>query len=248
MSRIQKCLVAVLATVLLLSSLGHLAGCAKSKIPTSTTVTKLRSEPCSSSSDNTPCQSVTLTVVVGTTDLTDTPTGAIDFRDGATFLGTIPLLPGEEARATLDLFLGTHEITASYGGDAHFAKSKSAVETVNVGNWTRTTLTSSRNPSALGDSVTFTATVTPRGGVGTPTGTVAFYERYDAQGGEAIDRIATVTIDSGQANCITSSLSVGVHKIYACYNGDADFAESTSLHRDPDHPSELSGYLMQAVN
>lgn len=185
-----------------------------------------------------PCRhTVTFWVVVaGKTEVEDEPSGSIDFWDGATLLGTVPLAPGQETVTEFELLVGTCEITASYSGDAHFARSKSAVEILKVGGWTNTTLTSSCNPSTLGDSVTFTATVTPEARTGLPTGTISFWERHHIRGGYALDKIATATIDSGRANYTTSSLSVGVHDMYASYEGDTDFEESKS------------GFLMQTVS
>ena len=85
---------------------------------------------------------------------------------------------------------------------------------------TTTTLTSSKNPSTYGDSVTFTAAVSPTAGTDVPTGTVTFKDGASTLG--------TATLSSEQATCVTSSLSVGSHSITAVYGGDANFAGSTS--------------------
>jgi len=86
---------------------------------------------------------------------------------------------------------------------------------------TTTTLMSSLNPSLTGQQVTFTATVTKSGGPGTPTGTVTFFDGSTP--------LATVPVNgSGVATFSTSSLGVGAHSITATYNGDANFATSTS--------------------
>ncbi len=63
-----------------------------------------------------------------------------------------------------------------------------------------TVLTSSSNPSVFGDNVTFTATVSPTTGTGTPTGTVTF--NIDAAN-------VTVPLVSGVATFSTTSLGVG---------------------------------------
>jgi hypothetical protein len=84
---------------------------------------------------------------------------------------------------------------------------------------TTTTLTSSPNPSTVGQSVTFTATVTAASG--TPAGSVAFNE-----GGVTL---GTGTLNaSGQATFSTSTMAVGTHSISAAYSGDATFAGSAS--------------------
>ena len=80
---------------------------------------------------------------------------------------------------------------------------------------TTTTLASSANPSALGDSVTFTVTVTSGA-----TGTVTFKDGSTTLG--------TGPINSGQATYSTSSLTAGSHSITAVYEGDSYYATSTS--------------------
>ena len=90
---------------------------------------------------------------------------------------------------------------------------------------TTTLLASSKNPSISGQSVTFTATVSANSpGSGTPSGTVTFYDA-----GTPIDT-ETLAVISGadQASFATSGLAVGHHSITAAYNGDSDFATSTS--------------------
>jgi fibronectin-binding autotransporter adhesin len=85
---------------------------------------------------------------------------------------------------------------------------------------TATTVASSQNPSTSGQNVTFTATVSPLAGSGTPTGTVTFRD------GSAI--LATVALVAGSATFTTSALSVGTHSITAESNGDATYLPSTS--------------------
>src|SRR5205085_577490 len=82
-----------------------------------------------------------------------------------------------------------------------------------------TTLISSLNPSALGQAVTFTATVTSSA-TGTPTGTVTFQDGASALG--------TSGRAAGRATFTTSGLTAGTHSITAIYGGDANFAGSTS--------------------
>ncbi|MFZ4585136.1 MAG: Ig-like domain-containing protein, partial [Acidimicrobiia bacterium] len=93
---------------------------------------------------------------------------------------------------------------------------------------TTTALTSSLNPSALGDSVTFTATVTyNNGGTDTPVGAAGTVE-FTADG-STISGCAAVALDgNGQATCTTSTLAIGQHPIVANYSGDSTYASSTS--------------------
>jgi hypothetical protein len=83
------------------------------------------------------------------------------------------------------------------------------------------TLSSSPNPSAFGQSVTFTARVTGPAGTATPTGTVTFSDGSTTLGTGTLNT-------SGIANLATSSLAVGGHTITAVYSGDANFAGPTS--------------------
>ena len=83
---------------------------------------------------------------------------------------------------------------------------------------TTTTLTSSSNPSILGQPVTFTATVGATGG--TPTGVVTFSDGSTVLG--------TVTLSGGIASITTSSLAAGAHTITASYGGDPTSAPSSA--------------------
>ncbi|WP_257164789.1 putative Ig domain-containing protein [Bradyrhizobium sp. SRS-191] len=85
---------------------------------------------------------------------------------------------------------------------------------------TKVALTSSQNPSQFGQPVTFTATVTPQGGGGTPTGTVTFNDNGSP--------IGTGTLTGGVATLAISTLAVGSHTITASYGGSALFTASTS--------------------
>jgi hypothetical protein len=146
-----------------------------------------------------------------------TPTGSVTFKDGATVLFTTALSGATAAVITTGLTLGNHTITATYNGDATFSPSTSAplIQTVGAPT-TTTTLTSSQNPSAFGQAVTFAATLAISG----PTGTVTFKD------GATV--LATVPLSGTTATFTTSLLTVGAHSITATYNGDANFTASTS--------------------
>jgi endonuclease/exonuclease/phosphatase family metal-dependent hydrolase len=84
---------------------------------------------------------------------------------------------------------------------------------------TSTTLTSTPNPSGLGQSATLTATVSSSSGL--PTGTVTFEEGTSVLGTSTLDA-------SGQATFATSALATGSHSLTAVYGGDANYSGSTS--------------------
>ncbi|KJY40376.1 hypothetical protein VR41_15080, partial [Streptomyces sp. NRRL B-1568] len=61
-----------------------------------------------------------------------TPTGTVDFFDGATLLGTGTLNSGVATLVVTDLSVGSHALTATYNGDANFVGSTSPVDTQTV--------------------------------------------------------------------------------------------------------------------
>jgi Big-like domain-containing protein len=144
-------------------------------------------------------------------------TGSVTFKDGATSLGTISVVSGQASLSTSSLAGGSHSITAVYSGDGSFAGSTSLAfpQTVNKAS-TTTVLTSSPNPSKHGQTVTFTATITPS----TATGTVSFFDGSTLLG--------TGTLSGGKATFATSRLSVGTHSITANYGGDGNYSTSPS--------------------
>ncbi|NBM14614.1 Ig-like domain repeat protein [Streptomyces sp. GC420] len=167
-------------------------------------------------------ETVTLTATVAAVSPgAGTPTGTVTF----TISGgpTIPVALNADGVATVDistLTAGTYSITAAYGGDSNFTASTGTdTHTVNPAP-TTTTVISSPDPSVVGETVTFTATVTPDvPGPGTPTGTVTF----------VIDGTVTLTapITGGSASVTYSGLNIGPHTVTASYGGDADFAPSS---------------------
>lgn len=77
-------------------------------------------------------QPVTFTATIASFGRSDTPTGKVTFKDlttGAT-LGHVTLNAGIASLTTSSLTLGTHTISAIYGGDDWSASSKSAVSQV----------------------------------------------------------------------------------------------------------------------
>ena len=81
---------------------------------------------------------------------------------------------------------------------------------------TITNVSSDLNPANLGQSVTFTATVSPN----SATGTVTFKDNGSELG--------IGTLSGGTATFSTSALSAGSHSITAVYTGDNTYAGSTS--------------------
>jgi sugar lactone lactonase YvrE len=170
-------------------------------------------------------QSVTFTVTVttGSGALTGTVSISDTFNGVTTTLATaLPMTASGSTSATATfaistLAVGLHSITATYtpgSGDIHTG-STSPAETQSVVEGTGVTLTSSANPSTVGQSVTFTATVSNSGGGVNPTGTIYFYDGFNLLGSQAINTsyVATYT---------TSVLTNGIHSITAQFVPSAD--------------------------
>ena len=147
-----------------------------------------------------------------------TPTGTVTFTvDGVPHTAT---LNGNTASFPTTLGGGPHTVTATYNGDPNFAQSNTAQLVVTPGAvTTTTTVSSSANPSAAGQPVTFTATLTGAG-AGTPTGAVTFTVDGTPQ--------PSVNLSGNTASFTTTGLTVGSHIIRVSYGGDLNFAGSTS--------------------
>ena len=170
-------------------------------------------------------QTLTLTSKVSAnTSGAGTPSGIVTFKDGTIVIGTQTLNNVGVATLTTSLLsVGSHSITAVYGGDNTFKTSTSAAFSQVVNQAATTSLlTSSANSSIIGQSVTFTGTITANApGAGIPSGTVSFKEGTTVLGTGTLNA-------SGVATFSTTTLSVGNHSITTVYDGDLNFTTSTS--------------------
>ncbi len=185
-------------------------------------------------------QSVTFTATVANTAgagiSTATPTGSVQFYvDGGTFGTPVPISGSgasttatSSATAILTVKGSPHAIKAVYTNtDGNFSGSSGTLsQTVNPAP-TSTTVTSSLNPSILGQSLTFTATVANTAGAAIsaaiPTGSVQFMD------GPSLLGTPQNLSGLGTATLTTSTLAAGNHPITAVYtNIDGNFRGSTS--------------------
>ena len=143
----------------------------------------------------------------------------VTFHERTTTLASVPLAGGVASYTTSSLAARTHYIKATYAGDTTFEPSTGWVKQVVNKYPTTTVLSSSPNPSAFEQVVTFTATVTPAGPY-PPTGKVWF---KDAGTG-----IGYIPMNGGVATLTKRLLAVGTHAITAEYMGDGANARSTS--------------------
>jgi hypothetical protein len=144
-------------------------------------------------------------------------TGAVQFLDGGTLVGTSAVSGGSASLAITTLTAGVHSMTASYNGDGNDTPSTSAPVTVTVSKIAASlAVASSVNPSAAGQAVTFTATISPAAA----TGSVQFLDGATVMG--------SAILNNGAAVFATSSLAVGDHSVTAKYLGDASSGPSQS--------------------
>jgi sugar lactone lactonase YvrE/plastocyanin len=154
------------------------------------------------------------------------PTGAVQFTEGATVLGSGAVDSNGHASLTLaTLAPGTHTIVATYSGDTDNSGSASIglVETVQQ-IATTTVLASDLNPASAGATIHLSATVAIGAGAspdGAITGLVTFSE------GAVILGTAQVN-SSGIASIAVSTLAVGTHNISASYPGNTNYAGNIS--------------------
>ncbi len=179
-------------------------------------------------------QSVTFTATV--TTASGTPAGIVTFFDGATNIGSGTLSGNTATFSTTALATGSHNITATYGGNSSYTASTSSVlvQVVNapLPASTTTTITSSLNPSMFGQGVMFSVIVTITNG--TPpgivtSGTVTFFDGATSLGTGQL-------LGNTSIHYFTTALAIGSHNITAVYNGDAT------------HNSSTSSILIQVVN
>ncbi len=146
--------------------------------------------------------------------------------EGHDFLGSVSVTTGGNGAGTFT----TSQLGASQSTD-EFTFTVSATNTnttpflsANL-HGTSTTFQSSVNPSTYGQSVTLTATVVANtSGVGTPTGTVSFYDGSTLLG--------TATLPSSgpdQLTLTTTILPAGSDLLNANYNGDNTFLASNAV-------------------
>jgi autotransporter-associated beta strand protein len=168
-------------------------------------------------------QSVGLTATVTGPSGSPTPTGNVQFFNGTTSLGTMPLTHGSATLNVTSLPVAANMITAQYAGDTNFAGSTSSpAVTVTVGQSDSTTvIIPSTTTPVFGQSVTIAATVQAVApGAGTPTGSVQFFNGTTSLG--------TATLASGTGSIATSSLALGANSITVHYSGDTSFKGQTS--------------------
>lgn len=202
-------------------------------LPSSITVTGVPDKIVLSSSASPAAfsQPVTVTARVSPESTQPLPSaqGSVEFFDGGKSLGSATLHPngesGSVATATLGpltgLAVGSHDLTASYGGDTAYqpATAPPLVQSVTRAP-TVTRVASSDNPSSFDESVVFSATVHNTGtATAQPTGSVVFTVDGSPR--------PPVALDGDTARLPSLKLAPGSHTVRAQFQETSDFSSSS---------------------
>ncbi len=162
---------------------------------------------------------VTFTATVGGNG--GVPTGNVTFMDGANTLGSVAVnANGLAAYTTSSLAVGSHNITAVYGGDANDSGSTSGgiAETVTA-YATQTSLVASATSMNTDQQLTLLTTTTSSSG-GAVTGTITYMNGTTTLG--------TATVGANGAATFSLNPPAASYSITAHYSGDALNAPSVS--------------------
>src|SRR5208283_430878 len=151
---------------------------------------------------------------VTVTNSSHTPSGSVNFYDGATLLGNVALTGDSAEISNAILTAGSHTIKAVYSGDSNFKSDSSSVMQVVTKKATFGLLTTSVNPSSFGQTVVLKDSVI---GSFPDSGTVQFKDGASNLGNP-------IAINAnGVATFSTSSLAIGTHSLSAVYSGTSNF-------------------------
>lgn len=145
--------------------------------------------------------------------------GTVVLKDGASVIATKPVGSGAVTFPLKGLSVGTHSLTAVYGGSATSAGSSSVAVPVTVSKAaTSTVIRSSSTSVKRGKPVKIAVWVTAAGF--TPTGTVALKDGSRT--------VANVRLSGGKGAVKLTLRSKGLHRLRAVYSGSGQTLVSTS--------------------
>jgi hypothetical protein len=189
---------------------------------------------------------VGLTATITTASSGVGPTGTVTFSSGATMLGTAPVTgfaasgfngsnpkPASGTATLAAKFSASTTVTATYSGDSTYnavGPSAPANVTVTTGTQgTTTALTANPTSANIGATVTLAATVSSTAATGSaPSNTVQFFVGSNPLGGPVTCASGGTTPPKCTASLATTSLPAGSHSVTAQYDGDTNYASSTS--------------------
>jgi MBG domain (YGX type)/Bacterial Ig-like domain (group 3) len=147
--------------------------------------------------------------------------GTLQFKDGASLLGTATVVNGAAFLLVNGLAPGLHTITGAYAGTGNFAASTSPGSGVTVQSPSSFTLMFPlTQPQVIGQPAVFAALVVALGGGPVPTGSVQFTEGNTVLG--------AAPLNAGVAIFSTPALTTGVHLLGARYLGGGIYGPSTA--------------------
>jgi Bacterial Ig-like domain (group 3) len=171
---------------------------------------------------------VTLTATVSATD----GGGTVSFTaDGNPVPGcssqsvTLVSASYQATCTTSSLAVGSHNIVAAYSGDTGYAPS-SGNGGVTIAKATPADVVTNSGPVALGNPVTFTATVSGPAGAAIPTGSITW--QVSGAAGATACTSSTTTLSSGTATCTINANQAGTYAVSGNYHGDGNYAPATS--------------------
>jgi hypothetical protein len=206
------------------SSFGSSTSAAASVTVTASTATTTTTSFVASPNPVTTGQTLNLVATVSASSGTASLSGAVNFMNGSTVLGSGSVNSSGVATLSIaSLPAGTYSLTARYVGNSSFGSSTSAAASVTVTASTAATITSlvaSPNPVTVGQSLNLVATVSASG-TASLSGTVNFMNGSTVLGSGSVNssRVATLSI---------ASLPAGTYSLTARYVGNSTFLASTS--------------------
>ena len=169
-------------------------------------------------------ESGTVTITVAGTTICTVPVSTVASSLVATGVspGTSIYRPQTQASCTSSAApIGKDQAVATYSGNSQFASSTQS-STFQVAALPATVTTPTVSPTTItgNQSATFSATVAPSSGTGTPTGTVTFFV-----GGL---QVCQASLSAGSASCTAGApgTATGALGVSAVYSGDASFSGS----------------------
>jgi hypothetical protein len=156
-----------------------------------------------------------------------TPAGSVQFVLNGNNLGNPVTVSGGSASVVQSQPLnpGNYTVSVITSGDPNFSGTTGSTTFVVSLVGTASTLTVQPNPVVYGNAVTFTDTVVPTAGPGTPpAGIVQFFDGTTLLGQSAL----ATSSGAQRATFSISTLHGGVHSITAVYQGNPFYAGSTS--------------------
>lgn len=182
--------------------------------------------------------------IPSTGSMSPSPTGNVAFFDGATLIGTVPLIQEMNFTSTATLTVSTlpASLSAVYYGDTNFNGSSSASTTLSGGLPVTMRVTAGGGSLVYGAAFPIVATLLSAPDAPVPTGTLTFFDGSQNSGWTAtLDAAGTGTLLlpmplGAPAGCAPACpaaapvlvLSPGAHSITVTYSGDANYAAMTS--------------------